>query len=453
MKRLFRYIVIILPALLLAAAPTHHSEAATVFLEELIVPNTRPEKMTSRNVLVAGQEYVIEASGTIDDWGNTPHGIDAVWCFAEWRCGRNGEVWDQLRINGKGMNEIAGPIPYNAQHVYRISFQGQGKPVEFFCSDALGSPGDNLGALTVRIYSAGSIPLAATTKPGENLIRNGDFSAGNTEFSSAYTFMAQANSLYNSQTYAVGSDPTFFHPYYKGRDHTSRTGKFLVVNGATAPDATVWAQTVPVAAGKEYRLSAWICSLYPENPAQLRFLINGQVVGAMRAPAEVNRWIEFTGLWRALSTQKVEIRIVETGLGYSGNDFGLDDIAFKETGNAATPVITAPLPSLPPSSPAAGPVSSLPTNPLQEKVEDEFLTRQALIKAGKLSFDQAFGNLEEWMIKVGEYRFFLEPFSGKWHWYDRIHGTWEDTGFEPGQAVFTALNGRLHVTLKKERTQ
>ena len=121
-------------------------------LETLVVPNDRSEKVISRTVLEAGRLYIFEVSGTFDDWGNTPAGIDAVWCFAEWRCGKQGEVWDQLRINGKGMTEVVGqPIPYNPQHLYRIYYLGQGKPVEFYLSDALGRPGDNKGSVTVKM--------------------------------------------------------------------------------------------------------------------------------------------------------------------------------------------------------------------------------------------------------------------------------------------------------------
>ena len=126
-------------------------------LETLEVPNTKPVKVLSRTVLEAGREYIVEASGTFDDWGNTPHGVDAVWCFAEWRCGKKGEVWDQLRINDKGMTELAGQsIPYNPNHVYQVRIKGQGKPAELYMSDAQGSWTDNLGGTTVRIYAAGT---------------------------------------------------------------------------------------------------------------------------------------------------------------------------------------------------------------------------------------------------------------------------------------------------------
>jgi hypothetical protein len=123
--------------------------------EILEIPNTRPEKLLSRTLLEAGRDYLLEVSGTFDDWGNTPHGIDAVWCFAEWRCGRQGQVWDQLRIDEKGLTEIAGrPIPYNPQHVYQARLKGQGKPVQLYLSDAQSSWSDNLGSVTVRISPA-----------------------------------------------------------------------------------------------------------------------------------------------------------------------------------------------------------------------------------------------------------------------------------------------------------
>ncbi len=122
-------------------------------LETLIVPNDKPVKITSSNVLERGQWYTIEASGVISDWSNVRDGVDAVWCYAEWRCGKNGEIWNQLRINDKGMTDIAGrAIPYNPDHVYKVRYQGEGKRIELYCIDAQGSWSDNSGWLTVKIY-------------------------------------------------------------------------------------------------------------------------------------------------------------------------------------------------------------------------------------------------------------------------------------------------------------
>lgn len=137
-------------------------------MEELVVPNTKPVKLLSQTVLEAGKTYVIEACGTFDDWGNKAYGIDAVWCFAEWRCGREGLAWNQLRIDEKGMTEIAGQnIPYNPRHVYRVNYVGQGKPVQFYLSDAQASWEDNLGEATVRIYGSAAAVGVATGSTSE----------------------------------------------------------------------------------------------------------------------------------------------------------------------------------------------------------------------------------------------------------------------------------------------
>lgn len=120
--------------------------------QTLVVPNTQAVKVRTSFATVQGGVYRIQASGVINDWGNAPDGIDAVWCYAEWRCGREGQVWNQLRINGKGMTDLAGQtIPYNPSHTYSLDVMGNGQPIEFFCLDAQDSAGDNLGAFTVTV--------------------------------------------------------------------------------------------------------------------------------------------------------------------------------------------------------------------------------------------------------------------------------------------------------------
>lgn len=120
--------------------------------QTLVIPNTQAQKLRTSFATVPGGIYRIQASGVINDWGNAPDGIDAVWCYAEWRCGKEGQAWNQLRINDKGMPDIAGqPIPYNPGHTYTVDMAGDGKPIEFYCSDAQGSSGDNLGAFTVMV--------------------------------------------------------------------------------------------------------------------------------------------------------------------------------------------------------------------------------------------------------------------------------------------------------------
>src|SRR5437879_4941641 len=83
-------------------------------------------------------------TNVISDWSDHKDGIDAGWCYAEWRCGKTGEAWQQLRIDDKGMSDHNGSmLAYNPQHVYRVRIQGQGRPIVAYASDAQNSWSDN----------------------------------------------------------------------------------------------------------------------------------------------------------------------------------------------------------------------------------------------------------------------------------------------------------------------
>jgi hypothetical protein len=118
----------------------------------LDVSNTKPVKVKTPFSTSPNCDYLIEASGDVSDWSDKSGGVDPVWCFAEWRCGKKGEPWQQLRIDGQGMAELAGhTLDYNSSHTYKIKIRGTGKPLEFWAADAQGSSGDNKGAFKVRI--------------------------------------------------------------------------------------------------------------------------------------------------------------------------------------------------------------------------------------------------------------------------------------------------------------
>jgi hypothetical protein len=116
------------------------------------VTNEKPEKYHTSFATVAGATYIVEASGVFSDWPDHQDGIDPVWCYAQWRCGNNGEAWQQLRIDGKGMAEQAGhDIPYNPSHHYAIEMKGTGQPIELYLADAQGSADDNHGKIQVTV--------------------------------------------------------------------------------------------------------------------------------------------------------------------------------------------------------------------------------------------------------------------------------------------------------------
>jgi hypothetical protein len=135
-------------------------------VETLVVPNDKPGKVTSRAALEKDHWYRIEVSGVVSDWPHVKDGVDAVWCYAEWRCGKSGEPWNQLRIDDKGMTELAdGNLPMSADHVYEVLYKGQGRPLVVYATDAQNSWSDNSGAFTVKIFEGATTPVVRSGPP------------------------------------------------------------------------------------------------------------------------------------------------------------------------------------------------------------------------------------------------------------------------------------------------
>jgi len=194
----------------------------------------------------------------------------------------------------------------------------------------------DLVASTIALLTAVTIasPIRAQLIcPG--LIENGDFSAGNQGFFSHY-----AQGCNDEQQYEIVRDANTCNQSWHGLDHTTGSGYFMVVNGAMIPDQVVWRQTVPVTPQTNYKLSAWITSVYPEHPATLRFLINGHQSGSLAAPPVFGSWIEFSVEWNSGQDLSATISIVDETLEFSGNDFGVDDICFLKLEPVSVETVT-----------------------------------------------------------------------------------------------------------------
>ena len=164
--------------------------------------------------------------------------------------------------------------------------------------------------------------------PGTNFITNGDFTADNTGFTSQYAF---ANPNTTEGQYFVGTSAQAWNPAMSNcTDHTTGNGNMLLVNGASIPNVTVWAQTVTVTPNTNYAFSTWIQSLYPPNPAQLSFSINSSDIGSPITAALPNcTWTQFYTTWNSGNNTSASIAIINKNTFVQGNDFALDDISFS----------------------------------------------------------------------------------------------------------------------------
>lgn len=198
------------------------------------------------------------------------------------------------------------------------------------------SPSSGLSSTTIANPLAS--PTATTTytiaasQVTSNLVTNGDFSLGNVGFTSAYGYVGPGGNLYPEGYYSVDTNANNYHSNFFGHDHTSGSGKFMIINGAVYAGQAVWQQTVNVTPNTNYNFSTWISSLNTGNPANLRFSISGVLQGsAIIAPSVINSWISYSTVWNSGSNTSAVISIVNDNTIAGGNDFGLDDITFTTT--------------------------------------------------------------------------------------------------------------------------
>ena len=178
-----------------------------------------------------------------------------------------------------------------------------------------------------------------------NLIPNGDFSAGNTGFTSQYGYNTN-NFNFNGPELAEGaysvvtkaSDVHFAWGNYF--DHTSgdSSGKYFVANASSDTTKTVWQSSAisVTQPNTAYRFEAWLMKIYQfeSNPPVLSFEIgDGASWTTMGQTASIGAtspgtWL-FTyadGQFSAAGTYYVRLKNSNGAAG--GNDLGLDDIYF-----------------------------------------------------------------------------------------------------------------------------
>ncbi|MCB0766634.1 MAG: gliding motility-associated C-terminal domain-containing protein [Flavobacteriales bacterium] len=169
--------------------------------------------------------------------------------------------------------------------------------------------------------------------PGQDLVVNGAFSNGNTGFTTdlALGMGGTWGPISLEGTYGLSTDISLLHSNFPScGDHTGSNGQMLVVNGSATPNADIWCQTIAVQPNTTYAFSAWLMSASPESPAILDFAVNGVSIGApLLASSTTCDWDEFYAVWNAGSSTTATICITNQNLAQSGNDFALDDIAFR----------------------------------------------------------------------------------------------------------------------------
>ncbi len=184
----------------------------------------------------------------------------------------------------------------------------------------------------------------------QNLLVNGDFESGGSGvgFQTNYNLPSTAGTS-TSRDYNIIVNPftmntsNFSNTPPPNGDHTTGSGKMMVVDGSGNGGDKVWelinGSSIGVVSGSTYNFSYWIRSISGTNTALNSAIIGINTNGTTSAPVLVSGpttcpignpsvWTKVTYSWTA-TTNNAQIWLTDNQIngGGAGNDFALDDIS------------------------------------------------------------------------------------------------------------------------------
>ena len=170
------------------------------------------------------------------------------------------------------------------------------------------------------------------------LVTNGEFTNGNTGFSTQYTYKPSGN--VGNGEYCVDNNCQGHNNLGLGWPSVPGiSGKYMIVNGkggSSAPSKVVWKQTVNVTSQTTYDFSCQLVNLSRSifglnaNPSIIRIKIKGSTVGTNDTLNVANHnWRQTSRVWSSgnyYGPVDIEIFDVYQDNPDHGDDFGLDQI-------------------------------------------------------------------------------------------------------------------------------
>jgi gliding motility-associated-like protein len=184
--------------------------------------------------------------------------------------------------------------------------------------------------------------LTVTAYSDSNLITNGAFNNGINGYTTNYIpgTGGSFGTLSNPGTYAINTNPRNTHTNFAiFGDHTTGTGNMLVVNGDSAANSSIFCQSISVQPNTIYAFSVWGASCVASAPAALELRINGSVIGsAFTLSTATGNWQQYLQQWNSGLITSATVCLYDTNRLNSGNDFAIDDVAFREICSASDSV-------------------------------------------------------------------------------------------------------------------
>lgn len=196
-------------------------------------------------------------------------------------------------------------------------------------------------------FAALALTMSTSCAFASELVTNGDFSAGNTGFTSGYTKVttfSDTHGVYDVRPADQISNQTFSDWTYITKDASDNaSGNVFLADGPDRGTPPAWSQTVAVLPNSTYVFSFYAAEVSnPSTNAQLVGMINGMASSDPSGTVDAisGQWIKGMFTWNSGSNTTAILSIVDQTVSGPYNDFALDNISFE--GPAAVSAVPEP---------------------------------------------------------------------------------------------------------------
>jgi hypothetical protein len=81
----------------------------------------------------------------------------------------------------------------------------------------------------------------------------------------------------------------------------------------------------------------------------------------------------------------------------------------------------------------------------QVKIETRLFQPIPKTLNSSMTIREVYGEIDEWIFELGAYQLLLNPFNRRWLYYDSVHDSWEDTGYNLGEVRFYFDSDELQI--------
>jgi hypothetical protein len=197
-----------------------------------------------------------------------------------------------------------------------------------------------MNRIVLSIAALGAaILIVSPASAGSNLLTNGNFSSGNTGFTTDYTLTTMTPYLFQNGVHgiyavlpigSVSGESAYGDWDNVTTDPSGGNGNVFAADGATDANTTVWQETVNVTPNTNYafnfdaaEISNACCSNADFVPTINSASGAGWTVGGS--------WQQYTYTWNSGSSTSATLSLTDTNTSGPYNDFVLDDLSFSST--------------------------------------------------------------------------------------------------------------------------